>query len=207
MKNVHLVIVAVAALVLLPALASASVPSWLKKMIEAVKRTFPLTALQIQSLHEIAAAFTLFGDGDPRKFAYIVGTAWHESRLKPIKEIKAAPGSYVWEQYQKKYWDTGFYGRGFVQITWEANYQKMEDKLGIPLVSNPDLALQPDVAAKIIVIGMMQGMFTGKALGNYINADEADYYNARRTVGAINVAGTDTAALIEGYTKSIFGNA
>lgn len=203
MNKTAVTIAIVAALVLLPALATAAVPQWLKNIIEKVKRAFPLNAVQIQSLNEIAAAFRVYGDGDPRKFAYIVATAWHESRLKPIKEIKAAPGSYVWENYQKKYWDTGYYGRGFVQITWEDNYRKMGDFLGIPLVQNPDLALQPDVAAKIIVAGMMRGMFTGKSLPMYINADGADYYNARRTVGAIMVAGTDTAALIEGYTKTI----
>lgn len=203
MNKTAVVIAVVAALVLLPALATAAVPQWLKNIIEKVKKAFPLTAVQIQSLNEIAAAFRVYGDVDPRKFAYIVATAWHESRLKPIKEIKAAPGSYVWENYQKKYWDTGYYGRGFVQITWEDNYRKMGDFLGIPLVQNPDLALQPDVAAKIIVAGMMRGMFTGKSLPMYINADGADYYNARRTVGAIMVAGTDTAALIEGYTKTI----
>lgn len=203
MNKTAVVIAVVAALVLLPALATAAVPQWLKNIIEKVKRAFPLNAVQIQSLNEIAAAFRVYGDGDPRKFAYIVATAWHESRLQPIREKKAAPGSYVWENYQKKYWDTGFYGRGFVQITWEDNYRKMGEFLGIPLVQNPDLALQPDVAAKIIVAGMMRGMFTGKSLLMYINADGADYYNARRTVGAIMVAGTDTAALIEGYTKTI----
>lgn len=203
MNKTAVVIAVIAALVLLPALATAAVPQWLKNIIEKVKRAFPLNAVQIQSLNEIAAAFRVYGDSDPRKFAYIVATAWHESRLQPIREKKAAPGSYVWENYQKKYWDTGYYGRGFVQITWEANYEKIGAYLGIPLVQNPDLALQPDVAAKIIVAGMMRGMFTGKSLPMYINADGADYYNARRTVGAIMVAGTDTAALIEGYTKTI----
>ena len=42
-------------------------------------------------------------------------------------------------------------GRGFIQITGKANYTKAGQALGIDLVKNPDLASQPDVAAKIAV--------------------------------------------------------
>jgi predicted chitinase len=45
----------------------------------------------------------------------------------------------------------GFHGRGFVQLTGRSNYQKYGSALGIDLVSNPDLSLQPDIASRIFV--------------------------------------------------------
>lgn len=162
-----------------------------------------LTKVQKDSIVAICASWGKYGDGDARKLIYILALAWHESRLQPIKEIKAKPGTYVWDTYQVKYWNTGFYGRGFVQLTWEANYQKMGKVLGVNLVANPDLALKPQYAADIIVYGMMNGSFTGKKLGDFINSEKADYYNARDTVGAKIVAGSDTAALIVGYAENI----
>lgn len=44
-----------------------------------------------------------------------------------------------------------FKGRGYIQLTGRANYEHYGKKLGIDLVSNPDLALQPEVAAKVMV--------------------------------------------------------
>lgn len=165
-----------------------------------------LQAQQFASVMAITRAFSEYGDGDIRKLAWLLGCCWHESRLRPIKEIKAAPGSYVWENYQIKYWPSGYYGRGFVQLTHDYNYEKMGKILGIDLLNNPDLALDTEIAAKIAVIGTMEGIFTGKKLSQYFNDTKEDPYNARRTVGAINVAGTDTAALIQGYYNSISAN-
>lgn len=62
--------------------------------------------------------------------------------FKPIKEY----GSDAYLR-SKKYFP--FVGRGFIQITWEENYKKYGDLLGIDLIANPDLALDPDVAASI----------------------------------------------------------
>ncbi len=175
-----------------------------------LKRT--LTKVQRTSIDDIVRAFEQYGDGDTRKLVYIIALAYHESLLTPIKEIKAKEGTRIWE-YQKAYWPSGYYGRGFVQLTWKGNYQKMGKRLNLKLAENPDLALKSTVAAQIIVVGMMEGLFTvykgtntRNKLPDYFTATTADYYNARTTVGAVMVADLDTAKRIEGFALGILAN-
>jgi len=156
-----------------------------------------LDTTQTKSLKGIINAFETYGDGDGSKLAYIIATAWHESKLRPIKEYRANVGTYL-RTVQDKYWYTGFYGRGFVQLTWEYNYKKMGDFLGVDLVNNPDLALKPEYATKILVYGMMHGSFTGKKLSDYISPTHSDFYNARRIVN-----GLDKAQLINDYAIQV----
>ena len=186
-------------------LTGATTPTtFVGKLQSAVKKALGArSSVQLASVDALLKAFQEYGDGDLRKLRYILALAYHESGLKPIKEIKAKEGTPVWELYQKNYWPSGYYGRGFVQLTHDYNYKKMGDLLGIDLLSNPDLALEIDTAAKIAVLGMMQGIFTGKKLPDYFTATKEDSYNARRTVGAVMVNGKDTAALIQGYYNKL----
>src|ERR1035437_5975070 len=107
----------------------------------------------------------------------VVATAdWETNHtLEPITEL----GSAAYLQ-SKPYWP--FIGRGFVQLTWRANYEKAGALIGVDLVAHPELALQPDIAAKILVLGMQQGWFTGHKLADYINDSICDFVNARRIV-------------------------
>ena len=73
-------------------------------------------------------------------------------------------------------------GRGFVQITGRANYRTFADRLGLDLEGEPDLALEPRNAATILFDGMDLGLFTGRALADYIDSGRADYVGARRIV-------------------------
>ena len=122
--------------------------------------------------------------------AYVLATAWHETAftVQPIAEYGKGKG--------KKYGKadrTGKapYGRGFVQLTWRENYVNADKKLGLKgaLAANYDLAMEPDIAAKVITRGMVEGWFTGKKL-----ADFTDYRNMRRIVN-----GMDRAADIAEY--------
>jgi predicted chitinase len=89
-------------------------------------------------------------------------------------------------------------GRGFVQLTWKDNYQKMKDKFNVDLVNSPEKALEHELAIKIMIYGSEQGSFTSKKLSDYINDSKTDYSNARRIIN-----GTDKASTIEGYAKKI----
>lgn len=172
----------------------------------AAERAFaPLSFQQIDSIRQIIQSFDFYGDGDLNKLAYIIATAWHESRLRPVRECFAnsdiaARACIADRSYGTEDQETGqvYYGRGFVQLTWRNNYQKMSDVFGIDLVQNPDQVLETALAADILVFGMMNGSFTGQGLSRYINSSTIDFRNARRTVN-----GTDRAALIAGYAESI----
>ncbi len=91
-----------------------------------------------------------------------------------------------------------YHGRGFVQLTWKGNYKKMKAKFNIDLISNPEKALEHELAMKIMIYGMENGTFTGKKLSDYINENKTDYLNSRRIIN-----GTDRASDIKGYAEKI----
>jgi|TARA_R100000093_G_scaffold59944_2_gene31552 predicted chitinase len=141
--------------------------------------------------------------------AYALATAWHESRLLPIRER----GGWA---YLAKY-DTGrlarilgntpaadgdgqrYAGRGFVQLTGQTNYESAGVALGIDLIADPDLALNPLHAARILIWGMEGGKFTGKKLSDYLPAiaTRVHFRDARRIIN-----GTDRADKIAGYAMA-----
>jgi hypothetical protein len=154
-----------------------------------------LTASVVSAVDFLLDAFEEYKWKDIRHVAYALATIAHETAwtFKPIKEYRGK----VLTSNQKKYWNTGFYGRGYVQLTWDYNYEKAGKKLGIDLANNPDKALEPEVAIQILMHGMQEGWFTGKKLSDYINSKTKDYVNARRIIN-----GTDKASLIAGYAKA-----
>ena len=121
------------------------------------------------------------------QLAYVLSTAIGESSIRPIKEIRAKAGTPLYD-IQNKYWYTGYYGRGYVQITWDYNYKKFGQLLGVDLLGNPDLALRPDIAGKIACIGMKKGLFTGVGLDKYFTATTSDWTNARRIINGVDKA-------------------
>jgi putative chitinase len=123
---------------------------------------------------------------DEAQLAYVLSTAWGESGFMPIKEK-------LTESNMKKYGHTGFYGRGYVQLTWDHNYIKFGKLLGIPLFEKPDLALTPDVAGKIICLGMFDGKFTHskRPISYYISNSKRgleDFKEARRLINSLDKA-------------------
>lgn len=133
---------------------------------------------------------------DVRLIAYALATIWHETAysLQPVEE-----GYYLGRKaksFQKKLRYYPFFGRGYIQLTWPANYKKAGKALGIDLEANPHLALEADTAFRILTEGLFRGWFGGK-LTTYINDTKTDYVNARRCVNIL-----DKAGVIAGYAKS-----
>ncbi len=138
--------------------------------------------------------------------AYMLATVKHEcaDRWQPIEEFGKGKGRPYGQpvtvtdadgtQFTNRY-----YGRGYVQLTWKLNYDKMSKALdlGNGLVLHPEHALEPQTAYRIMSYGMRQGSFTGKNLQDYIHDDICDYFQARRIINAL-----DRAALIQGYAET-----
>lgn len=132
--------------------------------------------------------------------AYGLATAWHEARFKPIAEWGKGKG----RAYAKAgKWGQSQYGRGLVQLTWDRNYEWADAALGLggSLLRNFDRALEPDIAARILVLGMETGAFTGKALKSYMTGEVAtlEQFTAARRI----INGTDKAAKIAQYAMII----
>ncbi len=148
--------------------------------------------------------------------AYALATAYHETAhtLQPIKE-------YGGPRYFHRMYDVGgerpslakrngnvspgdgakYFGRGYVQLTWRVNYDKAGKKLGFDLVTNPDMALDRNIAASILRYGMREGWFTGRGFQHFLPAaglaTEAQFQAARRIIN-----GVDKAALIAKYAMA-----
>lgn len=165
-----------------------------------------LTQRQIEGISFKLDAWDRSGLTDIRWLAYMLATSYHETArtMQPIEEYGKGSG----RPYGKKLkhsrqpytWpDKIYYGRGDVQLTWYENYETMGRLLGIPLLEQPELALKPDVSARIMIEGMTKGKsnrgdFTDVSLENYFNTIKDDPINARRIIN-----GLDKANLIAGY--------
>jgi putative chitinase len=177
-----------------------------------------LGALRGDQRTAISAILAFMADDAPltdlRHAAYMLATAWHETAktMRPIAEI--GPVAYF-NRYDPVLADTDarretarrngntlrgdgyrFRGRGYVQLTWQVNYRKASSLVGADLVADPDRAMDPAIAYRIMSHGMRNGWFTGKRLSDYIVGPRCDYMNARRIINAM-----DKAALIAGYAR------
>lgn len=147
---------------------------------------------------------------DDRWLAYLLGTTIHETarRMQPIHEFGSD------ERFERLYEGrrslgntqpgdgVRFHGRGFVQLTGRRNYTDWANRIGEDLVGNPDLALDPAIATRILVEGSVLGTFTGAKLPDYFNQGTSDWKNARRIINA-NDRADDIAALAKQFWSAI----
>jgi len=167
-----------------------------------------LTDAQVKSIDSILNYWDATGFKDLHWLSYMLGTAFHETAatMLPIEEYGKGKGRPYGRKlklsrlpYTKP--DKIYYGRGYVQLTWYENYELMGRLLGVDLLNHPELALEPDIAVKIMFEGMTRGSssfgdFTGKCLEMYFNEDKTDWINARKIIN-----GLDKADIIAGYSK------
>ncbi|MCE6978790.1 hypothetical protein EI534_15650 [Pseudomonas frederiksbergensis] len=153
---------------------------------------------------------------DLKKAAYVLGTAYRESHgtMSPATKEK------VWcltdescKKQGRKLKDyvridrvTGknYVGRGYVQLTWSENYKKFGRILKLEpetlLYTNPDFALKPEYASKILVTGMYKGLFTSYRLSDFFFEKKEDWYTARKIVNPR----TPRKAVTAGYAMMFY---
>ena len=130
------------------------------------------------------------------QIAYVLATVEHETAntFQPVREAFWLSEDWRRRNLTKYY---PYYGRGYVQITHRYNYEKYNKPLGVDVVKNPDLVMQPKNALFILIDGMAKGRFTNKRLGQYVNGSQTDFLGARRVVN-----GNDKAHPIANLAQS-----
>lgn len=166
------------------------------KFFAAIRPLFGhITASQVNGLEFILSAFEhVRPNGFVKFLAYMLATTFHETArtMLPIEEYGKGKG--------RPYGPTGFWGRGYVQLTWDYNYRKASERLkalfgiDVDLVSTPSLAMNPEYAILILIAGMEEGWFTGRRLKDYFTKGASSPIAARRIIN-----GTDKANLVADY--------
>lgn len=174
-----------------------------------------LSQNQVDSINTILCECINSEVTDSRYISYILATAYHEvgAKLIPVREgfckTNQCAITHVTRLYNRgkisvnyalpKKNGNSYYGRGYVQLTWDYNYKKAGDALSIKLYDNPDLALHEPIAAKILVMGMVQGWFTKYKISDFFNEETTDWVNARKIIN-----GTDKAKKIGDYAVKFY---
>jgi putative chitinase len=133
--------------------------------VDIVAKMFPATPLPpiIRNLPLALAALEAAGLTWPPIVLAAIATIRAEAEgFAPIDEFisryNTSPGGKPFDLYDNRA-DLGnkgapdggaFKGRGFVQLTGRSNYAKFGDKLGVPLTTTPELANEPDLAARLL---------------------------------------------------------
>ena len=162
-----------------------------------------LSTTQVNSLNYLVQRCEGYGLTYPET-AYVLATAYHETgyaetvngrkvinrNMLPIKERGSE--SYL---SSKRYYP--YIGYGYVQLTWEDNFQRVGKLIGVDLLKNPEKALEKDIASEILIKGMVFGWFTGVGFHRkcpVYRYNHLSYVRARKIVN-----GTDKANLIADY--------
>ncbi|WP_246697256.1 hypothetical protein [Rhizobium sp. G21] len=77
-----------------------------------------------------------------------------------------------------------------MQLTGRRNYEIYG------VANRPDIVRELDFSARILVLGMRDGVFTGRKLEHYITGSQCDYVGARAIIN-----GKDKAREIAAYAR------
>ncbi|WP_394270649.1 peptidoglycan-binding protein [Qipengyuania sp.] len=159
------------------------------------------------SAHQVRGCETILdyweavhGPADDRWLAYLLGTSYHET-AGTMAAIRERGGARYFEARYGAHTAVGrrlgnreegdgarYCGRGFVQLTGRANYEDWSIRLGCDLVGEPDLALEPSLAARILIEGSIRGTFTGRALPDFMDDTTNDWLRARQVINRMDRA-------------------
>ncbi|WKD51078.1 glycoside hydrolase family 19 protein [Microbulbifer spongiae] len=157
-----------------------------------------LSQQQVKGIEAILDVFETHGDGRTKTLAYALATARHETagRMVPVRETLAKDDTTArrrlrnarYAQPEPPYGHS-YYGRGQVQLTWRHNYERSSADAGVDLVKFPDKALEPEIGARILICGLLDGRWnsSGHGIAHYLPTfGTDDLKNARRTVNVTN---------------------
>lgn len=131
---------------------------------------------------EEAAKYARKGVSPQEHFGFVYGTLKHKS---------PAEGQY--------------FGRGFIQLTWYANYKKFGDKSGLDLVNNPDLLIGTDDATMARCAKVCVEFFKG-TIKNCLEAQHRpDFIN--KALSAVNSKDPHNGKKITCYEYFLGGKA
>lgn len=149
--------------------------------------------------------------GNLQHLAYILATDQHESastmqpipeyggkeRLRRMYDITGDRPEKARELGNVNAGDGAIYTGGKIQLTGRRNFRTMGQRLGIDLEGNPSLIYDLNVSTAVLIVGMSEGLFTGKHLGDYTDlSGNLDFVKARRIVN-----GTDKAEEIAALAR------
>lgn len=186
-----------------------------------------LSPQQVQGCEAILDACEKYRVTDQHHVADILAQVYHETGgyMLPIKEtvmpshkdknpsdatvIKRldtafAKGQLPW--VRSPYWRLGWFGRGPIQTTHERNYEKVGQAIGVDLVKNRDRILEPTIGAASAVVGMRDGLYTGKKLADFDFSKELAQVSKTGSFGPRRIVngkdGTDVK--IAGYHRAFY---
>lgn len=146
-----------------------------------------------QLVNLISQALRNEGIYSPEVLAYALATIQHETAgtMQPIRE-------YGGPQQARKYGYSGgtnYYGRGYIQLTHDYNYKQIGQRIGLGdnLYRNPDLALEPEISAKILA-----AFFKDRGVAQKVQS--GDLIGARRPINPDNLG-----QKIAGYAQNYLG--
>ena len=158
----------------------------------------------VKGIEGILDAWEDTGETDQRQLACCLGHTWLEvgRNMYPVREGFATTDQQAMSHVSKMFArgqirrnyaipdaSTGLsaFGRGQIQLTWIENYIKAGQKLGLDLVNNPDMLLDPKISGQVVVRGCLEGWFRGdkggrQKLSRFFNDRTANWKGARNIV-------------------------
>lgn len=144
-----------------------------------------------RALSFLIAVYILNEYDNLKLLAYALATVRIECgpKMMPVREGFAATDEqarkYVKEQNRPYSIEANghvYYGRGYVQLTWENNYQ------AAGIADNPDKALDPEWAANLLFEGLLDGRWNATGNGLMFYLDRGYIVEARKTVNILDQA-------------------